>query len=231
MSFWDSLVNLIKSIEPLFLVVIPCIFGFYLKLKNKLTTKKREIEKEENSKNNKQLADWRHEESIRIINRLKESCNYHCDLDYVHTSFLQLENGTLATSQICNMFFSCVAEDNRYSEMRKLTEYIQRVPFTRMSKWFNIINDSKEKVIYITNLKDIDDIFLTAGVKCMVSGLVHDTDGLVIGVCNFMFSEEHTEEELYEYEQKMISFISSIETIFLGFNVNLKYTKKKLNLY
>lgn len=228
---WNEIIDFIKFIEPLIMVVIPFIFGIWIKLKFKLVDEKNKINNQNKEKNKKKFSDWHHEESIRVLNKLKESCNYYCDLNFVHTSFLQLENGTLATSQICNMFFSCVAEDNRYSDIKKLLNTVQRIPFTRLSNWFNSINDNEDesKVVYLKE-HQLDDIFLELGIRSMISGLVHDADGFIIGVCNFMFSDDISEDEIESYKQKMINFVTSIETIFLGFRVNLKYTKEKLGI-
>ena len=228
---WDSVVNFIKLIEPLILVVIPLCFGIYLKLKIKCIEKKQEINNKINGAKKQELIDWRHTESINVINRLKEVCNYHCDIGKVHASYIQLENGTIATSKLCNMFFSCVAEDNRYSVLRKMVDTIQRIPFTRMSNWFNKVYNSEYQVVYLMDKKDIDDIFIdTIGVKCMISSLVKDSKGLVIGVCNFLYANEQDIEDLNESNAQMLKFVSSIETIFLDFNLSIESKKKELGL-
>lgn len=228
---WDNVVNFIKLIEPLILVVIPLCFGIYLKVKVKCIEKKQEIDNKVSGKKKQELLDWRHKESIDVINKLKEVCNYHCDIGHVHTSYIQLENGTIATSKLCNMFFSCVAEDNRYSNLRKMVDSIQRIPFTRMSSWFNKVYNSEYQVVYLTDKKDIDDIFSNnIGVKCMISSLVKDSKGFVIGVCNFIYSDEQEIEDLNESNAQMLKFVSSIETIFLDFNISLENKKKELGL-
>lgn len=228
---WDNVVNFIKLIEPLIVVIIPLCFGIYLKIKLKCIEKKQEVLKKVNSKKKQELLDWRHKESINVINKLKEVCNYHCDIGHVHTSYIQLENGTIATSKLCNMFFSCVAEDNRYSDLRKMIDSIQRIPYTRMSNWFNKIYNSEYQVVYLIDKRDIDDIFTeNIGIRCMISSLVKDSKGLVIGVCNFVYSDEQDIEDLNESNAQMLKFVSSVETIFLDFNLELETKKKELHL-
>lgn len=227
---WDKIVEFIKLVEPLILVVVPLCFGIYLKVKVKCIEKKQEVNKQVNGKHKQELIDWKHKESINVINRLKEVCNYHCDLGHVHASYIQLENGTIATSKICNMFFSCIAEDNRYSNIKKSINTIQRIPFTRMSNWFNKIYNSDHQVVYLTKREDIDDIFTDLGIHCLVSSLVKDQNGLVIGICNFILSDEKEIEELVDCNSQMIKFVSSIETVFLDFNLSLKAKSKKLGL-
>lgn len=229
---WEEITNFIKLIEPLILVIIPLLFSIYIKLKMKLLDKKNEITRKASDKAKQELLNWRHSESIKIVNKLKEVCNYHCDLaGSVHTSYIQLENGTIATSKICNMFFSCIAEDTRYSKIHKAIDNIQRVPFTRMSNWFNKVYDSEYQTVYLVKKEDIDDIFYTTiGIRCMVSSLVRDGKGYVIGVCNFMFADEQEIDDLVNYNAQMLKFVSSIETIFLDFNYELEDKKKELGL-
>ena len=228
---WDKLINFIELIEPLILVVIPLIFSIWIKLKLKLIETGKKAKQGINNKAKQELLDWRHAESIKIVNKLKEVCNYHTDLGHVHSSYIQLENGTIATSKICNMFFSCIAEDNRYSNIQKSIDIIQRIPFTRMSNWFNKIYDSEYQVVYLTKKEDIDDIFYDKiGIKCIVSSLVKDSNGLIIGICNFLFSDEQQVNDLIDCDTQMLKFVSSVETIFLDFNINLQAKKKELGL-
>lgn len=228
---WDDLVNFIEFVEPLFLVVIPLCFSIWLKLKMKIIEEKSKIFKEEKEKLQQDFIDWRHEESIKVVTKLKELCNYYCDTSHVHTAYIQLENGTLATSNLCNMFFSCIAEDNRYSKNQKLTNNIQRVPFVQMSDWFNNIANSEHKIVYIFEKKDIDEVFsLESNIKSMLACLVRNTKGIIIGVCIFYFLEEKTLEELDDFKEDLISFSSGVETIFFTYDLNTKEKKKELNI-
>lgn len=228
---WDKVLEFIKALEPLLLVIIPFAFGVYLKIKLKIDEKKHKIIKQNDDKNNKKLINWQHEESIRVVNKLKECCNYHCDLDSVHTSFVQLENGTLATSKVYNMFFSCVAEDDRYSsDIKKLTKIMQRIPYIQLSDWYNEVNGSDEDSVYIEDIATTCEFFDGLGIKNIMSNLVHDTDGLVIGICNFSFSDDLPENKIEDYKRAMTSFVSSIETVFLSYKMNVEEMKKKLNL-
>lgn len=229
---WEKIADFIRLIEPIILIIIPLLFGIWIKLKTKMMEEKTKIETKINNKTKEEFDAYRHEESIKVINKLKEVCNYHCDIGKVHTSFVQLENGTIATSKICNMFFSCVAEDNRYSKIRKLIDCLQRVPFTRLSNWFNSVCDSEYQTVFLMSKEQIGDLYYDMiGIRCMVSGLVRDSKGYIIGVCNFMFDEDKDVEELKDkYEAQMLKFVSSIETVFLDYNINLDEKKKELNM-
>lgn len=228
---WDKIINFIKLIEPLILVLIPLVFSICLKLKTKLILEKGNTIKLLNTKAKQELLDWRHTESINVVNKLKNVCNYHTDIGKVHSSYIQLENGTIATSKICNMFFSCISEDNRYSNIRKSIDIIQRVPFTRMSNWFNKVYNSEYSIVYLTKKEDIDDIFYDEiGIKCLMSSLVKDSNGLVIGVCNFIFDVPQDNEMLEKYQAQMIKFVSGVQTVFLNFNLELQRKIKELKL-
>lgn len=177
---WNTIIDFIKLIEPLLLVIIPLVYGFFFKLRHKFKEKKKKLTNEERKKNEQIFSDWRHEESINVTNKLNNMCNYYADIAHVNASYIQLENGTIATSKLCNMFFSCIAEDNRFSQMQKLKDKIQRVPFVRMSEWFNSVSNSSHKVVYLlnnNNNKEIDSVFHDTGINCMVSSLVRDPKG------------------------------------------------------
>ena len=51
-----------------------------------------------------------------------------------------------------------------------------------------------------------------------------------MGVCNFVYSAEQNKDELDEVNAQMIKFVSSVETIFLDFNLSLKQKKEKLGI-
>ena len=228
---WDKVIEFLKDIETIILYVIPLAMALWFKIKTSVIENKLKLNTKDIGKRKQQLLEYKHSESIEVISKLKEVCNYHCDLSHVHASYIQLENGTIATSKLCNMFFSCIAEDSRYSNLPKLTEHIQRIPFVRLSNWFNKVYTSEHQVVYVIDSKDIDAIFQdTIKIKCMVSGLVKNPKGVVIGVCNFMFSEEQEKENLDNFVTQMTKFVSSVETIFLDYNVNIKNKAKDLKI-
>ena len=229
---WDNILDVIKALEPLILVIIPCVFGIWLKLKLKLQDKKIEVLKKVSDENKQKFLDWQHDESIKLYSKLKEVCNMYCDLCHVETSFIQLENGTLATSKLCNMFFSCIAEDDRYTNNKKLTDTLQRIPFIRLSNWFNKVNTSKHTVVYLNEEKDIDSLFLDCiGIKTLVSGAVKKR-GNIIGICNFAFYKK--QEDFYvlgtNFHDNMLKFVSAVEAIFLSYDTERENKKKELNI-
>ena len=48
---WEEINNLLETIEPILLVILPTCFAIYLKLKNKLDQKKKEFEIKNQNKN------------------------------------------------------------------------------------------------------------------------------------------------------------------------------------
>ena len=228
---WDNIIEFIKAIEPLIIVIIPLIFGIWLKLKSKLLDKKIKVNHDIDNKKQEEFLKWQHEESMKTVTKLKEICNFYADTYYTHTAFIQLENGTLATSKLCNMFFSCSVEDTRYSPMLKLIHNIQRIPYIQMSDWFNKILNSENEVVYMCDKDNIDEIFYNQiGVRCMMASLVHDAQDTVIGVGIFMSDVEHTKEQLNRYNPEVKKFISSLETTFLNYNTNMKIKRKELGM-
>lgn len=231
-----DIIEFLDKIQPLILIIIPTIFGIYLKLQQKLKDKHIEIIKSINNKNRQTYLDYKHEESIKVVLKLKEVCNYYCDIiGNVHTSYIQIENGTVATSKLCNMFFSCIAEDDRYKgKVIRQSEHIQRMPFVKLSCWFNRLYKSKYKIEHFSCTSD--DIDKTLGfntdIKYIISSFVRDLNGNITGVCNFIYSEDQifSDKEKEKIEDQMLCFVSSIETIFLSYNINLKLKRDKLGL-
>lgn len=227
----NQIIDLLRAVEPLVVTAIPIVFGIWLKTKTKILEKKLEYSQEIAKKKEGELTKWRHDESLKIASKLKEVCNYYCDTCHVHTAYIQFENGTLATSKLSNMFFSCAAEDNRYSTMPKLVQLLQRVPYVQMQDWYEHISNSEYNIVYIYDKQYIDELFYNqVGVRSMLAGLVKNSSGTIVGVGIFIFDEVKTKEELNTYNTSMEKFISSLETIFLSYGINVKNKRKELNM-
>lgn len=234
----DKILDIIHAIEPILLVVIPTCFGIYLRVKKKVEEKERSIHRENELKNREKLLDWEHVESIKVIDKIKHLCNYYKDVGHMDlVNYVQFENGTTATSKLCNMFLSCLAEDSRFSKIPKMISKFQRVPYGKMSSWVSQVVDNKEQALFISNkdsldFHDDDDIvFGEENIKSFISCPVKDPNGMLIGICSFYYSEENWSGRTKEQcEDVMIKFVSSLEAIFLEYNYARLNMKKSLNL-
>lgn len=238
---WEQIQKIIQMIEPLLIVVIPTCFGIYLKVKNKVHEKSVKIEKEFEVKNREKFIDWEHSESMVIIDKIKAICNYYRDIGHMDlVNYIQFENGTMATSKLCNMFLSCLAEDNRYGKIPKFISTLQRIPYSRLSTWTNNVINSEKGIYRVNNReKDFDEdysefIIGSENAKSFISGAVKDQNGVLIGICSFFFAEEDccgTEcENIERCITTLQQFITSVETIFLEYNIARENKKKELNI-
>lgn len=231
---WNKIYQFIVDIEPLLLVIVPTIFGIYLKIRNKITAKNEEIKKQDKIKNSEIFIAWEHEASMNVVEDIKNICNYYKDIGHADlVNYIQLENGTLASSKVCNMFISCLAEDNRFSNIPKMMPDIQRVPYTKMSAW---VNDVRTNGIYsFSDMKvfseDYSFVSSDSYIKSCMSCAVKNGDGVFIGMCTFFFTEENFSGiEEKQCEDLLVKFATSVETVFINYNKNRRDKIKELKI-
>lgn len=239
---WEDIHKFITEIEPLLLIIIPAIFATGIKINNKIKEKREELEKENDVKNREKFLEWEHKESMLTTDRIKTVCNYYRDIGNMDlVNYIQFENGTSATSKLCNMFLSCLAEDDRFGSIPKMLPSIQRVPYSRLSTWINNVLSSPDEIYKVTSRSEFTEDYSSfiAGsdeVESFISGSVKDANGVLIGICTFFFNTEnyHCEKDNTEAVKHCIetfkSFITSVETVFLSYNDARDKKKEELNL-
>lgn len=228
----DEFLKILDKIEPLILVVIPTIFGIWLKTANKVKEKNESYKRAVRKKSLEKYDMWEHEESRRVIAKIKELCNVYKDRSKAdEVMYVQLENGTMATSRLCNMFLTCLAEDDRYSTIPKKIRKLQRVPYSQLSEWVEnvathecIIPDVQGENIHV------EQPFFE-GVGSHISETVHDKDGYLIGIVilnygmkNFNDSDKSAQIEFLK------QFQASVESVFISYHVSREDMKKQLRL-
>ena len=75
----DKILELLDKIEPLILVVLPTLFGIWLKTSTKIKEKNDSIRRSERKKALEKYDMWEHEESRRVIIKIKELCRVYKD--------------------------------------------------------------------------------------------------------------------------------------------------------
>lgn len=237
-TFWDNVKDIIDSIEPLLLVIIPACFGIYLKLKTKIDAEKEKQVRQNDEKNRKEMKNWEHTESVNVVRDVRAICNFYRDVGHMDlVSFIQLENGTVATSKLCNMFVTCLAEDSRSSVMQKISSCIQRVPYSRL---IDLVDTAKDEVVikYNFNADKADDeyngiVSVIPSFECVNSYViapVKDSQGYLIGYCLFLYVSDISNDEKERYIRLINRFVAGVEAIFLRYNKNRNNKKKELNL-
>ena len=228
----DKFLEILDKIEPLILVVIPTIFGIWIKTANKIKEKNDSYKMAVRKKSLEKYNMWEHEESRRVIAKIKELCRVYKDRSKAdEVMYLQLENGTVATSKLCNMFITCLAEDDRYSVIPKKIRKLQRVPYSQLSEW--VENVTTHECI-IDNVQSegmrVEEPFFEE-VGSHLSETVYDKDGYLIGVVVFNYAEINFNEADREKQIEFLrQFQASVESVFISYHVSRMDMKKQLHL-
>lgn len=228
----DEFLKILDKIEPLILVVIPTLFGIWMKTANKIKEKNESFKRGEQKKALEKYNMWEHEESRRVIAKIKELCRVYKDRSKAdEVMYLQLENGTVATSKLCNMFITCLAEDDRYSVIPKKIRRLQRVPYSQLSEW---VEDVTTHECVIPDVQEshfnIEEQFFE-DVGSHLSETIHDKDGYLIGMVVFNYSSKNFNDGDKEKQIEFLrQFQASIESIFISYHVSRVDMKKHLHL-
>lgn len=228
----DKFMELLDRIEPLILIVLPALFGIWLKTSNKVKEKNEAYKKMARKKALEKYDMWEHEESRRVIAKIKELCRVYKDRSTADEAmYIQLENGTVATSKLCNMFLTCLAEDDRYSSIPKKIRKLQRVPYSQAAEWVDkvcehecLLNDIEEQAIHV------EESFFE-NVKSHMSETVHDKDGYLIGMVVFNYAEKDYNGASEQSEKTLLrQFQASVESVFISYHVSRVEMKRQLNI-
>ncbi len=235
----DEILEILDRIEPLILVLLPALLGLWLKISTKLKEENETFKKAERKKAIDKYGVWEHEESKRVIIKVKELCRVYKDRSTADdVMYIQIENGTVASSKLCNMFFTCLAEDDRYSEIPKKIRKLQRIPYSQLSDWVEevskheILIPEADKIDY-----HIDDEFFN-NVESQMARPVFDKNGYLIGVVIFNYSkkfynstsEQEDNKNTYDQSELLKQFQSAVESVFIAYHVAQADFKRQLGL-
>lgn len=235
---YEKIKEILELLGPLIYVTVPAIYAIWLKVSDGINKEKDKKLKEDHEKAKEIYDRWEHEESQRVIKKIKDICNYYKDkgkADLVH--YLQLENGTVATSKICNMFISCLAEDNRFGEVPKLITKLQRVPYSKMIYWMDAIANlkvTKEQLFKITNVSNadihLDEFIDETAIKSYMFIPIYDPYEVLLGLGVFYYSDVDFNGQEQKEVQWLLKFKASLEQILLDYHMSREDKKKELNL-
>lgn len=238
MSTVDQILEILDKFGSLLYVIVPFGFGIYLNLRDKMRSKEAEVKKANKTKAKQAYNVWEHEESQNVIRKIKNLCNLYKDKSNAGlVQYLQLENGTMATSKICNMFVSCLAEDNRNGRIQKLISKIQRIPYSKVTGWINKIIEAKNSTVdYVltpdTTAADytLAEIVDAPDVKSCIVAPVYSSNEILLGMCIFYYPEVnfcgHQDSEVTLINK----FRSSVEGILFDYHESRLGKKKEYGL-
>jgi len=204
MSYFERITDFITQFQ---LVIYPALIGafaFGYKVWKGIKDKHKELLERDSVKLRKQKEEqfkkWEHSASLEIIVRIKNECNLYKDRSSAdRVMFAQLENGTLATTKLCNMFISCLAEDNRFGNLPKDIRNLRRIPYSHLSDWVDALKaislEDERETLRLTGedsnlLRTINAVY-TNPVGSHISIDVLDHNKVFIGICVFEYAKKH----------------------------------------
>lgn len=235
----DEILEILDKIEPLILVLLPALLGLWLKISTKLKEENETFKKAERKKAMGKYGVWEHEESKRVIIKVKELCRVYKDRSTADdVMYIQIENGTVASSRLCNMFFTCLAEDDRYSEIPKKIRKLQRIPYSQLADWAEEVSKHEILIQEVDKIDyHIDDEFFN-NVESQMARPVFDKNGYLIGVVIFNYSKkfynstsgEEDSKNTYDQSELLKQFQSAVESVFITYHVAQADFKRQLGL-
>lgn len=238
----NGLIQVINDWAPVLYVLATLGIGGFLRLRDITLKKKQELDLENIARNKRNYDMWEHEESQRVIRKIKALCNYYKDKGHMDSvSYVQLENGTTATSKLCNMFVSCLAEDNRFGNIPKYISRFQRIPYSKVSYWADIIEtigyNSEDQIIVTPDSStlgadaSICELLHDNAVNSSLLAPIYDPDGVLLGAALFLYSKKNF-NGMKEKEQQtlMKEFKVSLEAAFLEYHMLRKEKLKEYHL-
>ena len=186
--------------------------------------------------NKKNYNAFKHDQSAKTIMRVQDQCNFYKDQSAADSLiYCQLENGTTATSELCNLFISALAEDSRMGRIPKSLCTMQRIPYSKLSYWISATQNGTLIIEDVDNLPDtqivIKDFFKQLGIQSFISSPVYNALGVFCGISSLYYAKENFGGlDLEEQKKFAESFKVSIETIFLQYYLDKEKRKKELKI-
>lgn len=235
---FDKIMDFLDKIGPLLYVVVPAIFGIYYNLREKVKTKEKEIKKTNKAKAKQAYTVWEHDESQRVIIKIKDLCNVYKDKSNAGLAqYLQLENGTVATSKICNMFISCLAEDDRYGRVPKLSSRLQRLPYSKVTGWIGKIIEIRNTDMDYILTEDVSkadysiaEIVDAPEIRSVILAPVYDPNNTLLGMCVFYYADINFDGNKESEIQLINKFRCGVEQVLVEYHMDRSRKMKELGL-
>lgn len=230
----EDFMELLDRIAPLIYVIIPAVAAVWWKLKDKIKKKKQEVQIKDQNKAREMYNIWEHEESKNVITKIKNFCNLYKDKGTADlVQYLQLENGTVATSKIQNMFMTCLAEDDRFGMVPKFIKDMQRMPYSEVATWvdklMNNVSDG-EAILCTPDLSKVEYNRMSleraqGKVGSVMVAPVFDPNEILLGICVFYYyKKDYDGQEVSEREQ-LAKFRNSVENVLFVYHEQRKAKK------
>ena len=137
----DKIYKTLKLLSELIIVCTPLVAATYYTVLKKWRKRSQEMKNIDIEKRGQEFRSFKHLQTIESMNTLQDIVNMFRDKSCAEfVCFCQLENGTLADSQLSNMYMTCLVESNRYSEIPSISDKIQRLPVQKILSLLTTMN-------------------------------------------------------------------------------------------
>lgn len=233
-----------KFLEQFQLIIYPLLIsGFavgykvYKGIKDKHSELVQADKKKIETQNREKFNEWEHNASLEVIVRIKHLCNLYKDRSGAdRVSYVQLENGTLAISRLCNMFISCLAEDSRFGNLPKDIRKLQRISYSHLSEWIEAMRtvDTSNRILALRKdseiLGSINAIY-TKPIGSQISIIVNDYNSVFVGCCLFEYANDNYNSIDIASESILLNdFRVAVETTLYNYFVLREKKKEELDI-
>lgn len=234
----DRISEILSQLDTILCVIVPTAVVVYMNVKNKVKEAKIKDETKRIKQAEEKYDVWEHEESKVVISRIKNLCNLYKDRGHADlVQYLQLENGTIATSKIQNMFLTCLCEDDRHGSVPKMIKKLQRIPYSETVCWLDKLTDLEYTIDACLCTPDIstadysrtriEDI---SGIGSVMVAPVYRPDNLLLGICVFYYHDIKYNGMFKKEHEYLTAFKASVESVILDYHVHRDEKKRELKL-
>lgn len=230
--------EIIKEFRTILLFVLPTLVAVFYEIKTRFMKEKSERLKKNRERALDAYDKWEHEESKAVINNIKNFCNHYKDRGHADlVQYLQLENGTMASSKIQNMFMTCLAEDDRQGVLPKMIKVLQRMPYSETTCWLNKlaeITSDGDTILKTPDLSKADynrtRLEGIKGIESVIVAPVFDPGNILLGICVFFYHQKNYNGQENSESKYMKEFSTSVESVILMYHAARTDKKKELGL-
>ena len=234
--------EVLQLLGDIILVLIPFVatigYAIWKKWKDEWNTQK----EKDHEKAQQELLHFSHTKSIWSMKNLEEICNMYVDKSHADcVMYLQLENGTIADSKLQNMFITCMAESDRYSELPKRMNKVQRMPLQSIVSYIEKVNQCGMIEMLSKDItSDVDEkaknLLFPQSISAWRMKVIHNRSGYVIGyvIFEYLFDSYHNGKIEFDDDENPTSLIdqcqAAIETELFRYNNQIESKRKELGL-
>lgn len=174
-------------------VVTPIIAAAYYKLNKKWKSSMQEARLKDREKSLDILKNYTYSESMRCLSDIKYVVNMYRDKSQAdRVCYYSLEDGTVAESKLHNMYITMSTESDRFSQIPRYIQNVQRLPVPQVLGILSEFNNRSEGIDSIKAFEvpsDEKDHLVHKSTQSWKVRNVCNADGYIIGYIMFLYKE------------------------------------------